>query len=211
MSDVNLKICSKCKVGQPSENFSKNKRRISGFNIWCKTCNSEYYKIYREENKEKTKIYSEIYREENKEELKEKKKKYYQENIEKNRERDRERNQNPERREKKNEYKRNERKNNVPKNTWRRSLERLLRRIGGKKSGTTFEVLGYSSDDLKLYLEKLFLPGMSWENRSEWHIDHIKPLSKFSPDDDIKIINGLDNLRPLWSQDNLIKSNKYDG
>ena len=30
---------------------------------------------------------------------------------------------------------------------------------------------------------------MSWDNHGEWHIDHIKPISKFSFDDDIKIIN----------------------
>ena len=52
---------------------------------------------------------------------------------------------------------------------------------------------------------------MSWDNHGEWHIDHIKPISKFSFDDDIKIINGLNNLQPLWKKDNLIKSNKYNG
>ena len=49
---------------------------------------------------------------------------------------------------------------------------------------------------------------MSWENRNKWHIDHIIPVSSFDKSEKISIINSLDNLQPLWAEDNLKKYNK---
>jgi len=49
---------------------------------------------------------------------------------------------------------------------------------------------------------------MSWENYGDWHIDHIRPLSSFNESDDASIVNSLNNLRPLWKEDNLKKYNK---
>lgn len=77
----------------------------------------------------------------------------------------------------------------------------------------TFDLLNYSVQDLKIHLEKQFLPGMNWKNYgSHWHIDHIRPLASF-------VVNGIDdpvileawcltNLRPLWAMDNFKKSAK---
>ena len=43
-----MKVCSKCKVEQPIENYSKRSNRPSGIQSWCKTCEREsrrkYYK-----------------------------------------------------------------------------------------------------------------------------------------------------------------------
>lgn len=51
----------------------------------------------------------------------------------------------------------------------------------------------------------LFEPGMSWDNRGEWHIDHIKPVCIFirEGETDPAVINALSNLRPLWAEENL--------
>lgn len=67
---------------------------------------------------------------------------------------------------------------------------------------------GYLSGDLKSHIESLFLDGMSWDNHGEWHVDHIKPVSKFI---DLGIydpakINALSNLQPLWARDNWAKA-----
>ena len=74
-------------------------------------------------------------------------------------------------------------------------------------------MLDYSVDDLKLHLESLFQPGMSWDNYGEWHIDHIVPDSWFEynsyQDSSFKECWALANLQPLWAKDNLKKSNKY--
>lgn len=67
---------------------------------------------------------------------------------------------------------------------------------------------GYLSGDLKSYIESLFLDGMSWDNHGEWHVDHIKPVSKFIEDGiyDPAKINALSNLQPLWARDNWAKA-----
>lgn len=82
--------------------------------------------------------------------------------------------------------------------------------MNGQKRGRRWESLvGYSVVDLMRHLERQFLPGMSWSNRSEWHIDHILPLSMFkfsgSDDADFRAAWALTNLRPLWGSDNLQK------
>ena len=60
-------------------------------------------------------------------------------------------------------------------------------------------------------LESLFLDGMTWCNRSEWHIDHIKPIKAFLDEGevDFNIINNPSNLQPLWAKDNLLKGARY--
>ena len=87
--------------------------------------------------------------------------------------------------------------------------------IRGKKCGRKWEdLVGYSVDDLKRHLEKQFKDGMSWGNRSEWHIDHIIPKSVFNyekpEDDDFKKCWALKNLQPLWAKDNISKHNKLE-
>jgi 5-methylcytosine-specific restriction endonuclease McrA len=73
-------------------------------------------------------------------------------------------------------------------------------------------MLGYSVEELKKHLESKFTIGMSWENMGEWHIDHKMPDSGFvyssTADDGFKNSWSLENLQPLWAEDNLRKSNK---
>ena len=52
------------------------------------------------------------------------------------------------------------------------------------------------------------MDGMSWANRGEWHIDHIIPLSSAKTEEDVIRLNHYTNFRPLWKEDNQIKSNK---
>lgn len=87
--------------------------------------------------------------------------------------------------------------------------------LKGKKNGFSWESLvGYTVADLMAHLEKQFLPGMSWDNRGSWHIDHRRPLASFkfeTPDcSDFKLAWSLQNLQPLWALDNIRKSAKLD-
>jgi hypothetical protein len=84
-------------------------------------------------------------------------------------------------------------------------LQRCLKLSHTEKSAATYASLGYSPDDLYNHLDAKFLPGMSWNSRGAWHIDHIKTVAEFISEGitDPKIINALENLRPLWKQDNL--------
>lgn len=88
----------------------------------------------------------------------------------------------------------------------RRSLK------SGKESRSAFSLLDYTLEELRVHLERQFLPGMTWSNMSEWHIDHVTPLSSFGPlkagTPEFKAAWCLSNLRPLWRMDNVRKSNK---
>ena len=68
--------------------------------------------------------------------------------------------------------------------------------------------MGCSYEFLKEHLEKQFVDGMSWENRSEWHIDHIIPLSSAKNEDEIYKLCHYTNLQPLWAIDNIKKGKK---
>lgn len=90
------------------------------------------------------------------------------------------------------------------------SLCRMLTRFNLKRKGRTHEMLGYRPIDLYLRIENQFKDGMGWHNRSEWHIDHICPVSKLidAGVTDMSIINHLDNLQPMWAKENISKSAK---
>ncbi|MDK4727471.1 hypothetical protein [Rhizobium phaseoli] len=90
-------------------------------------------------------------------------------------------------------------------------ISQLVRSGLYNKNGRTWESLvGYSVDKLYAHLERQFLPGMSWENMGAWHVDHILPRSMFTYDTpdcpDFKACWAITNLRPLWAEDNLKKS-----
>lgn len=72
--------------------------------------------------------------------------------------------------------------------------------------------LGYTMLDLKLHIESLWEPWMSWENYGSWEIDHIIPIDYYLKQgiNDPKIINTLTNLRPLLKEKNRKKGNKLE-
>lgn len=84
--------------------------------------------------------------------------------------------------------------------------------LKGMKNGRWLSMVDYTLDDLVRQLERQFLPGMSWANFGHWHIDHIVPVADFQftshEDSEFKACWAMGNLRPLWSADNLSKSDK---
>lgn len=111
------------------------------------------------------------------------------------------------------EWKRFNRKNNpefMMLESMRAMVRRVLESTGSGKENRTVELVGYTPDQLRNHIESQFKPGMSWDNRSEWHIDHIIPMVKMvrAGLTDQSLINGLWNLQPLWKHENLKKSDK---
>lgn len=195
---------------------------------------AEYQKTYREERKEELSEKKREYHEKNKEDIlargKEKRKlrteakrqadiarskKWHEENKEYSALKVREwHEKNPEIvREVKKRYKK--KRLSTAKGKLEANVSRGIRRglkPGAKGGISTFELLGYSVEDLKSHLEKQFHSGMTWENYGKWHIDHIIPLTAFnydSPDQlDFKRCWALDNLQPMWGLENMSKNNR---
>lgn len=183
----------------------------------------ENNKKYREKNIEKLK---EVKKEWSKSDSgKKSKKKYYEKNSDslkekskinrKNkrdfyREKEKYRRNTPEYKENMKFYKKKHRIQNPHIYAWRSLLTNTLKRLNTKKSGKTIDILGYSANELKTHLESLFKEGMTWYNYGEWHIDHIRPVSKFDKNADVKEVNALENLQPLWAKENLSKYNHYN-
>jgi hypothetical protein len=92
--------------------------------------------------------------------------------------------------------------------------QKLKKRLSSKKGNSTLSFLPYTINELIQHLEKQFEPGMTWENHSVygWHIDHKIPDCKFNyknvNDKEFQECWALENLQPLWWQDNLKKGCK---
>lgn len=84
-------------------------------------------------------------------------------------------------------------------------VNQSLKSSGVSKRTKTAEILGCSPAEFKRHIELQFLPGMSWENKSEWHIDHIVPVSSATCEEEVIALNHYTNLRPLWAIKNLKK------
>lgn len=156
---------------------------------------SKVQKLYRKNNIDKIKITKKTYALNNKEKILLKKKQYRLTNKEKY-----------------NEYRRNRLKTN-PAFKLSIILRSRLRMALNKqyKSGSAVRDLGCSIEELKVYLENKFQPGMTWNNHGEWHIDHIKPLATFDLTDRKQLLEACHytNLQPLWAKDNLSKNRLY--
>ena len=86
--------------------------------------------------------------------------------------------------------------------------------LGRMKDGYHWEtIVGYTKNDLKEHIEKQFSSDMTWENYGEWQIDHKTPKSwfRFNSVNDLqfKVCWSLDNLQPLWADENNKKNNHY--
>lgn len=100
---------------------------------------------------------------------------------------------------------------------------RVVKSINGTRPETKlFELLGYTKEELKQHLESQFKENMVWKDCKEqfnftgnWHIDHIRPVSSFNftttDCEDFKKCWALENLRPLWAEDNRLKGDSWDG
>jgi hypothetical protein len=88
----------------------------------------------------------------------------------------------------------------------RRTVATALKRAGFIKKQSSLKIVGCTPSELKRHIELQFLPGMSWLNRSEWHVDHIVPLSSAASEEELLALCHFTNLRPIWAKENLKKS-----
>jgi len=86
-------------------------------------------------------------------------------------------------------------------------MRQSLKSKGHTKNSRTSKILGCSAFEFYIHIERQFTKGMNWENRSEWHLDHIIPISSAETEEEILRLNNYLNLRPMWAKENLKKSN----
>lgn len=163
-----------------------------------------------EKYKEKRLEYSKNYFTKNREKVCEMNRLYYRRNIEKCKARAKQYNNNPINKIKTIEYNRNRYKNNVQfklGHNLRGRIQQAVKKQNTKKVISAEKLIGCTVEYFKKYLEKLWQPGMCWENYKYdgWHIDHIKPCNTFDLTDpeQQKQCFHYTNLRPLWAKDNL--------
>jgi hypothetical protein len=76
--------------------------------------------------------------------------------------------------------------------------------------------LGCSIESLVQYIENQFYPHpvtnepMTWDNKgvgkNKWQIDHIIPFCSVKTEEDLLKVVHYSNLRPMWTEEHLIKS-----
>ena len=211
MKKFKEKECEICgKVFIPTGN---NQKTCS--NECKKIKNKEYKKEYNKQWNEKNKGYYKQWREKNEEYHKEYQKEWREQNREYNK-KWRERNK-----EHRREYEKNWSKakynTDLQHKLTQWSRTQIGRCLNSNKDKHSFDILGYTPEQLKQRLEMNFKPDMNWENHGTlWHIDHRKPLCKFNltlPDgtpnyEQIRLANSLANLQPLYVTENLSKGGR---
>jgi len=95
---------------------------------------------------------------------------------------------------------------------FRTAIYTVLKESNVDKYGHYFDVLQYTPEELILHLEKQFKDEMTWDNYGIWHVDHKLPITSFDiqemGDEEFMKCWCLDNLQPMWGEENIRKSNK---
>lgn len=83
-----------------------------------------------------------------------------------------------------------------------------VKRMGTGKCAKTAQLVGCSIENLIIYLESRFEPGMTLDNYGRvWHVDHIMPCAVFDLTEPShqRTCFHFSNLQPLFAEDNLRK------
>jgi len=227
---METKICCRCKLTKEISCFSKDKYSKDGLTYSCKLCKKkqdknynknkivsievkkkklEYLKKWNKENYEKIIEYRQKRYENNKKKILLQNKIYWNNNLLKLKERNKKYSlENKDKRKIREDVKLKTNPLFKLTITVRSRMRQYLKQRGYTKKNKTFDIVGCSPQFLKEHLEKQFIDGMTWENRSEWHIDHIIPLSSAKTEDEIYKLCHYTNLQPLWAIDNMKKGSK---
>lgn len=214
-----IRKCSYCLNIKNISEFGFRKRNNKQYlSIYCKKCVNLKSQILRKNNplinktynnSEKAKLAKKKYLENNKDKRKQYEKQYYINNIEKFKKYSKTINF----KESKRKYKKNKLSKDSEfklKCNISNAIFKAFKKGKTNKAGKSIlNYLGYSIQDLKQHLEKLFDAKMTWENYgSYWHLDHIIPHSEFkyqSMEDALfKECWSLKNLRPLEAKQNIL-------
>jgi hypothetical protein len=95
---------------------------------------------------------------------------------------------------------------------FRTAIYQVLKESNVEKNRHYFDILQYTPEELIIHLESQFKDTMSWDNYGEWHVDHKLPITSFNieemGDKEFMKCWALENLQPMWGDENIRKSNK---
>jgi hypothetical protein len=237
--DIRIK-CSRCKEEKPIDELRVKGRYKENTYYYCIPCKSAVGKAYTEKYREElSKRKKERYHQ-NPDYFRQQKRESWQRNREAHLQKDRERwngerrdksldrlkeryrNNKEECKKATQEYRaKNKEKRKAHENArWKYDLSyHLIKKVrnrtydalqGNAKADRVINMLGCNVETLKKHLESKFKKGMSWENKGEWHIDHIIPCASFDLTDpeQQKVCFHYTNLQPLWAKENITKQDK---
>ncbi len=209
--------------------FHKSKATSSGLACHCKECKQKADKKYRELNLEKRREKDRLYYENNSDAIRARSNSWYYANVERASEYKRKYFQENKHSiyEYRKEYKKanaehiNSYMNAYMKKRYKDDLNYRIKSICNKrlrdyirnKTKQTMEYVGCDVDFLRMWLEYLFVDGMTWDNMGAvWHIDHVRPCNSFdfNNEDEVYECYNWSNLQPLFALDNMSKHNKVD-
>ncbi len=78
--------------------------------------------------------------------------------------------------------------------------------------GTIWQAVGLSMDAYREHLQKLWKPGMNWENYgSEWCLALVVPKRKFdfNKPGEVRRCYHTDNVVPMWKREAIAKGGVY--
>jgi hypothetical protein len=218
------KVCSKeCQKEQYTKHREKRLESKREYSKKNKEHRKEYYDVYSKKNEEQLKIKKKEYYIKNLDVIKEKRKKYYDSNKDKqiqlmkvwhenNKERFKRMSKTYYENNRKTIIEKKKQKLDDPLIRLRLGISSLIRnyllRRNVIKNNRTIEILGCDIKYFYSYIESKFVDGMNWENRNEWHLDHIIPICIAKNEYEIIKLNHYTNFRPLWKEENLSKSGK---
>ena len=195
---VEKKKCSRCKSAKALDCFPKNKRTWDQLYNLCKPCVKLVYigrkekalarmKEYHQENREKRLAYLRDWQKANPDYAKKK----YRSDKEKGGEK----------------FIAFRLKKNIQSRLWAE-----FKRSGTTKTEFTVRYMGCTVEKLWIHLESQFEDGMTRSNYNKWQCDHFFPVASFDLQNPVhqRACFHYKNIRPMWAQDNLRKSDKYD-
>jgi len=181
---VTEKVCLCCNVLKPVSGFNRNPRHKTGLTIYCNDCRSIKNAKRYQKNTELIKAQTIEYYRRNKSKVTKRNLEYQKQKV----------------------------KTDPFYNLSRRLRNRLwyaLKNTTWKKNTNFSEYIGCDRDTLVSHIESQFVEGMTWDNRSEWHVDHKIPLISAKSEEELYKLCHYTNLCPMWGADNLSKGGKY--
>ena len=219
LANLKAKTCAKCEEEKPFSEFRRRaitKGNAEGLRNYCRACQSDYDKLYRDKNKRKIQTYRDSHKDEQRvyRDGHKGKQRAYQIIYRSSHKEERQTYLDTNREEinKRRRIYHRQKRYEDPVYRLKRGISSLIysgfKKLGSSKNQRSLEILGCSFEYFSTYIENQFKEGMTLGNYGEWQLDHIVPQDLAITIEDVIALNHYSNFQPLFKIDNIKKSNK---